>query len=85
VIFSDRQRRKQTVYYLSVNIWVRAYYFYSPRNQITSCQYKLSKKTSATHYRGTIVFDVLESKKNLGTCVLSQNKIFVLVWVRVTS
>jgi len=22
---------------------VRAYYFYSPRNQTTSCQYKLSK------------------------------------------
>ena len=38
------QWRKQTVYYLSVNIWVRAYYFYSPLNQITYCQYKLSKK-----------------------------------------
>jgi len=24
--------------------WNRAYYFYIPRNQTTSCQYKLSKK-----------------------------------------
>jgi len=43
-MFSYAQRRKQTVYYLSVNIGVRAYYFYSSRNQTTSCQYKLSKK-----------------------------------------
>ena len=28
----------------------------------TSCQYKLSKKTSAIHYRGTIGIVVLESK-----------------------
>ena len=44
VMFSYAQRRKRTVYYLSVNIWVRAYYFYSPRNQTASRQYKLSKK-----------------------------------------
>jgi len=25
-------------------LWVRAYYFYSPRNQSTSCHVKLSKK-----------------------------------------
>ena len=25
-------------------LYVRAYYFYSSRNQTTSCQYKLSKK-----------------------------------------
>jgi len=56
------QRRKQTVYYLSVNLWVRAYYFYSPRNQTTSFQNKLSKKTGAAHYRGTIDLAVLESK-----------------------
>ena len=43
-MFSYAQRRKQTVYYLSVNIGVRAYYFYSSRNPTTSCQYKLSKK-----------------------------------------
>ena len=47
--FYYAQRRKQTVYYLSVKIWVRALglcllLFYSPRNQTTSCQYKLSKK-----------------------------------------
>jgi len=34
----------------------RAYYFYSPRH------YKLSKKTSAAHYRGTIDLAVLELK-----------------------
>jgi len=41
VIFFYAQTSKQTeqtVYYLSVNIWVRAYYFNSPRNQTTSCQ-----------------------------------------------
>jgi len=43
-------------------LYVRAYYFYSPRNQTTSCQYRLSKKTSAAHYRGTIDLAVLESK-----------------------
>jgi len=43
-------------------LWVRAYYFISPRNQTTSCQYKLSKKNSTVHYRGTIVLAVLESK-----------------------
>ena len=32
-----------TLIYGSV-LYVRAYYFYSPRNQTTSCQYKLSKK-----------------------------------------
>jgi len=62
VIFTYAQRRKRTVYYLSVNIWVRAYYCYSPRNQTTSCQYKLFKKTSAAHYRGTIGLAILESK-----------------------
>ena len=44
---------------------VRAYYFYSPRNQTTSCQYKLSKTTCAAHYRGTIgqsKYDVLSQK-----------------------
>jgi len=41
---------------------VRAYYFYSPRNQTTSFQNKLSKKTGAAHYRGTIDLAVLESK-----------------------
>jgi len=61
-MFSYVQRRKRTVYYVSVNTWVRAYYFYSPRNQTTSCQYKLSKKTSAAHYRGTIGLAVLESR-----------------------
>ena len=41
----------------TVNTWllprtrVRAYYFYILGNQTTSCQYKLSKKTSAAHYR----------------------------------
>ena len=44
VIFSYAQRRKRTMYYSTVNTWVRAYYFYIPRNQTTSCQYKLSKK-----------------------------------------
>ena len=37
------------------------------------------KKTSAANYRGTIGLAVLESKLNIGTRVLSQNKI----WVRV--
>ena len=82
-MFSYAQRRAQTVYYLSVNIWVRAYYLYSPRNQTTSCQYKLSKKTSAAHCRGTIGIAVLESKYNIGTRVLSQNKISVLVRMHV--
>ena len=50
-----------TLIYGSV-LYVRAYYFYSPRNQTTSCQYKLSKKTSAAHYRGTIGLAALESK-----------------------
>jgi len=56
------------VFYLYNTIWllprtlVRAYYFYIPRNQTTSCQYKLSKNTSAVHYRGTISLVVLESK-----------------------
>jgi len=39
------------VYYLYINKWVRALgpclLLYKPRNQITSCQYKRSKKTSA--------------------------------------
>jgi len=43
-------------------LYVRAYYFYSPRNQTTSCQYKLFLKTSAAHYRGTIGLAALESK-----------------------
>ena len=60
----------------------RAFYFYSPRNQTTSCQYKLSKKTSAAHYRGTSGLAVIESKLNTCTRVLSQNKIYVLVRVR---
>ena len=70
------------MYYLSVNIWVRAYYFYGPRNQTTSCQYKLSKKL-VQRIIGTIGLVVLESKQNIGTCVSSQNKISVLVRVRV--
>ena len=60
----------------------RASYFYSPRNQTTSCQYKLSKKTSAAHYRVTISFAIIESKLNICTRVLSQSKIYVLVRVR---
>jgi len=55
------KEEKGTVYYLSVNKWVRAYYFYSPRNQTTSCRYKLSKKTSAAHYRGTISIAVIKA------------------------
>ena len=43
-------------------LWVCANYFYSLRKQTTSCQYKLLKKTSAAHYRGTIGLVVLESK-----------------------
>jgi len=43
-------------------LYVRAYYFYIPRNQTTSCQYKLSKNTIAVHYRCIIVLVVLESK-----------------------
>ena len=39
------------------------------------------KKTSTAHYRGTIGLVVLESKYNIGTSVLSQNKISVLVRV----
>jgi len=60
------------VYYFSINIWVRAYYFYSPRNQTTFCQY--NNTTSAAHYRVTIDLAVLESKYNIGNRVLSQNK-----------
>ena len=77
MIFSYAQRRKQTVYYFFINIWVRAYYFYSPRNQTTFCQY--NNTTSAAHYRVTIDLAVLESKYNIGNRVLSQNKISVLV------
>ena len=58
-------KKEVTVYYVYVNIWVRACYFYSPRNQTTSCQYKFSKKTIAVHYRFTIGLAVLESKKNI--------------------
>jgi len=55
-----------------------------PRNQTTSsCQYKLSKKTSTAHYRGTIGLAILESKQNISTRILSQNKISVLIRVRV--
>ena len=68
------------MYYLYVNILVRAFYFYSPRNQ-TSCQYKLSEKTIVQ--RIIEAHSVLESKYNIGTRVLSQNKIFALVRVRV--
>jgi len=68
------------VYYLYVNILVRAFYFYSPRNQ-TFCQYKLSKKTIVQ--RIIEAHSVSESKYNIGTRVLSQNKIFALVRVRV--
>ena len=84
VIFSYAQRRKRTVYYLSGSVlYGSAYYVYSPRNQTISCQYKLSKQTSAAHYRGTLGLVVLESKLNIGTRVLSQNKISVLLRVRV--
>jgi len=68
------------VYYLLVNKWVhdlvRAYYFYSPCNQTTSCQYKLSKR---------LVQRIIETQSVLpynGTRVLSQNNIYVLVRVR---
>ena len=53
-------------------------YFYLPRNQLTFCQYKLSQKTSAAHQRGTIGLTILESKQNICTLVLSQNKIYAL-------
>ena len=53
-------------------------YFYLPRNQMTSCQYKLFQKTSAAHQRGTIGLTILESKQNICTLVLSQNKIYAL-------
>ena len=46
----------KTVPWISPMHKERAYYFYSPRH------YKLSKKTSAAHYRGTIDLAVLELK-----------------------
>ena len=68
--FSQMHKEGNEHFYLYNKIWllprtwIRALglYFYSSRNQTTSYQYKLSKKTSAAHYSGTIGLSVLESK-----------------------
>ena len=64
-------------------LYVRDYYFYIPHNQTTSCQYKLSKILVQRIIEAQSILPCYNRNKTNRTRVLSQNKIYVLVRVRV--
>ena len=95
MIFTNLQRGKRALFHstikygcyhnvvMSCHALVLCCYFYIQLNQTISCQYKLSKKLVQQSREVQPVLLFQNQNKTYVPCVLSQNKIYVLVRVRV--